>query len=118
MQTSQGNTLHTLRVSRDFISANQAQLPMTAASGTWKKLDTQIGDLETHQLDQGIGTVSVQSGTKRVNALRVALLRTHMTPISRIAHVALPDTQELVPLRAPRKPVGAVGAPEIEGGPP
>jgi hypothetical protein len=36
-----------------------------------------------------------------VKALRVALLRRHMTPISRIAHVALPDTQELLPLRAP-----------------
>jgi len=102
MQHRQGTTLHTLRASRDFIGANQVQLPLTAASGTWKKLDAQIGDLENHQLDQTAGTVSVQSGTKRVSALRVALLRTHMTPISRIAHVALPDTDELVPLRIPR----------------
>ena len=102
MQHRQGNTLHTLRASRDFINANQAQLPVTAASGTWKTLDTQIGVLEAHQLDQTTGTVTVQSGTAKVHALRVALLRLHMTPISRIAHVALPDTQELVPLRAPR----------------
>ena len=102
MEHRQDNSLHTLRVSRDFIAAHPVQLPLTAASGTWKTLDAQIADLETHQLDQFTGVVTVLGGTKRVHALRVALLRTHMTPISRIAHVALPDTQELMPLRIPR----------------
>lgn len=102
MQTRQGNMLQSLRAVRDFIEAHQAELPGATASGARKKLDAAIADLSTHVANQSGGTVSVQSGTKKVQALRIALLRVHMAPISRIAQVELPGTQELLPLRAPR----------------
>lgn len=102
METRQGNTLHSLRAARDFIVAHQAALPSVTASGALKWLDTAIDDLATHVADQSGGHVSIQSGTKRVHALRAALLRLHMAPISRIARVVFPETQELAPLRVPR----------------
>ena len=102
MQTRQGNTLQSLRGARDFINAHPAELPGVTASGSRKKLDADIADLATHVADQSGGTVSAQSGTKRVHALRVELLRLHMAPIAAIASVELSGTKELVPLRMPR----------------
>ena len=102
MKTRQGNTLASLRAARDFLDAHTAELPSTAASGARKKLDAAIADLATHVADQTGGTVTAQLGTKQVHALRVALLRTHMSPLSRIARVTFAGTQELTPLRTPR----------------
>lgn len=102
MQTRQGITLQSLRSSRDFIEAHPAELPGVTASGSRKKLDVAITDLATHMADQNGGTVSVQSGTKRVHALRVALVQLHMAPIAAIASVELQETKELMPLRMPK----------------
>ena len=102
MKTRQGNTLASLRAARDFLDAHTAELPNTAASGTRKKLDAAIADLASHVADQTGGTIRGQLGTRSVHALRLALLRTHMSPISRMATVTLAGTQDLTPLRTPR----------------
>lgn len=102
MKNRQGDTLSSLRASRDFLDAHKAEAPVTAASGARKKLDAAITDLAVHMTDQSGGTVTAKLGTKNVKALRVALLRQNMAPISRIAKVTFSGVQELTPLKTPR----------------
>ena len=102
MQTRQGNTVRSLRAVEDFLDDNSATFPDIATSGARKTLGGAIATLSAHATDQSGSTISAQSGTKKTRALRAVLRGNYMAPISRIARAELPNTQELLPLRAPR----------------
>ena len=102
MQTRQGNTVRSLRAVEDFLDDIAAKFPDIATSGARKTLGGAIATLSAHATDQSGSTISAQSGTKKTRALRAVLRGNYMAPISRIARAELPNTQELLPLRAPR----------------
>jgi len=89
MQIRQGNTVRSLRAVEDFLDDIAAKFP-------------DIATLSAHATDQSGSTISAQSGTKKTRALRAVLRGNYMAPIARIARADLPNTQELLPLRAPR----------------
>ena len=102
MQIRQGNTVRSLRAVEDFLDDNSATFPDIATSGARKKLGGAIATLSAHATDQSGSTISAQSGTQKTRALRAVLRGNYMAPIARIARADLPNTQELLPLRAPR----------------
>jgi hypothetical protein len=102
MQTAQGNMLQSLRTVQAFLEENAAKLTSVVNSGARARLDAAIVELATHVTDQSGNHLASQGATKKQRALREALLRDHMGPVSRIARSDLPQTPEIEPLRMPR----------------
>ena len=102
MQTTQGAMLQSLRAVQEFLDAHADRLAGVVQSGSRKRLDDAIDLLEGHVSDQSGSSLAAMGLTQKQRALRIALLRDHMTSISRIAKADLPLTPEFRPLRMPR----------------
>lgn len=102
MQTSQGQMLDSLKAAQHFLDEHATKLGDVATGAARKRLDDVIAELATHVADQTGSELAAQGNTKKQRALRVALIRDHMAPISRIARADLPDTPEIQPLKMPR----------------
>jgi hypothetical protein len=102
MQSRQGNLLQSLRAVEEFLTANAAKLDDIVKTGTRKKLASTIAALETAVAEQAGTSAIAKGGTSRYLALRLALVRDHMTPIARIAGIELPPTPEMSALRMPQ----------------
>jgi hypothetical protein len=102
MQTEQGNMLQSLRSVKEFLERNKDKLAGVVHTGARERLDAAIAALEGHATSQSGSALAAQGATQTQRALRAALLRDHMAPISGIAHADLPHTPALKPLRMPR----------------
>ena len=102
MQTSQGNMLDSLKAVQHFLDEHAAKLGDVATGAARKRLDDVVAELAAHVADQSGSDLASQGSTKKQRALRAALIRDHMAPISRIARADLPDTPEVQPLKMPR----------------
>ena len=102
MQRTQGNTLHSLRTTHAFLEENATKLNAVVKSGARQRLEAVIAELSTHVAGQAGSQLASLGATQRQRALRLALLRDHMAPISRIARADLPPTPEIAPLRMPK----------------
>jgi hypothetical protein len=102
MQTAQGNMLQSLRTVQAFLEENADTLAGVVKTGARQKLQDAIGELSTHASEQTGSTLAAQGATQKQRALRLALVRDHMAPISRIARADLPYTPEIEPLRLPK----------------
>jgi hypothetical protein len=102
MQTTQGTMLQSLRSVKGFLDTNAAQLAGVVQTGARQRLDDAISALEGHASDQTGSVLTSKGLTQKQKVLRTALLRDHMTSISRIAKADLPATPEFLPLRMPR----------------
>jgi hypothetical protein len=116
MQTSQGTMLQSLRAVQAFLDTNAEPLAAVVKTGTRQQLDDAIAALSAHASGQTGSNLAAQGHTLNHRALRQALLRDHMAPISRIARADLPATPALEPLKMPRgKPTAARLAAAAEG---
>jgi hypothetical protein len=102
MQTTQGSTLQSLRNVKAFLDANVDKLAAVINTGARQQLDDAIAELSVHASDQTGNDLASQGATRKHRSLRVALLRDHMAPISRIARADLPVTPETEPLKMPK----------------
>ena len=102
MRTTQGNTLQSLRTTRTFLDTNDAVLGDINKTGVRKQLNDVMVDLSDHESEQAGKALDAQVETRKQRTLRQDLLRTQMIPIARVAKLALPRTEELLPLRMPR----------------
>ncbi len=102
MQTEQGTMLNSLRTVQAFLDENAGRLAGVASTGARRKLDETVAQLAGHVTDQDGQTIAARGATKRQKALRVALVRDHMAPISYIAKAELPNVPELQSLRLPK----------------
>jgi hypothetical protein len=101
MQTSQGQMLNSLTAVQHFLDEHATKLGDVATGGARKRLDDVIAELAAHVAEQSGSDLAAQGSTKKQRALRIALIRDHMAPISRIARADLPDTPEIQPLKMP-----------------
>lgn len=102
MQTAQGNMLQSLRTVQAFLEDNADKLAGVVKTGARQKLQDAIAELSGHASDQTGSNLAAQGATQKQRALRQALVRDHMAPISRIAKADLPFTPEIEPLRLPK----------------
>jgi len=102
MQTKQGNMLQSLRNVEVFLDQNATLLAGVVQSEVRQRLTAAITSLEAQVSAQSEGSFGSKGATQKHQALRRALIRDHMLPITRIAAADLPDTPELHPLRMPR----------------
>jgi hypothetical protein len=102
METAQGYTLQSLRSVQAFLTHHAAALPGVVHTGTYRQLVETLATLSALVAEQAGSDLAAQGATQRQRALRRALLRDHLTPIARIARVALSETPALEPLRLPR----------------
>lgn len=102
MNKRQGNRVQALRAVEGFLADNSAALPTVANSGSRRKFDRLMADIKRHIADQSGAELTAKIKTKKIHALRRALVRDQMKPIARIAAAELPDRPELYPLRLPR----------------
>jgi hypothetical protein len=108
MQTTQGSMLQSLRAVQAFLDQNAEPLASVVKTGARQQLADAIAVLSGHASDQTGSNLASQGATLKQRALREALLRDHMAPISRIARADLPVTPEVEPLRMPK------GKPTVE----
>ena len=101
MQTKQGNMLQALRNVEVFLDQNATQLAGVVQSDVRQRLTAAITSLQAQVSAQSEGSFGSKGATRKHQALRRALIRDHMLPITRIAAADLPDTPELHPLRMP-----------------
>ena len=102
MKAAQGNTLTALEGIQTFLDTHADALPGAVKSDIRKQLDGSIAVLSGHATDQKWGINSAQGATQKHKSARSVLMRDHMAPISRIAHLELPALPEFVALRMPR----------------
>jgi hypothetical protein len=102
METAQGYTLQSLRNVQAFLTHHAAVLPGVVHTGTRRQLDATLVALADLVAEQAGSDLAAQGATQRQRALRRALVRDHLTPIARIARVALAGTPALEALRLPR----------------
>ena len=102
MQTTQGRMLDSLKAVQGFLDEHAATLADVATGAARKRLDDVITELAAHVAEQSGSDLAAQGNTKKQSALRIALYRDHLAPISRIARADLPDTPEIQPLKLPR----------------
>jgi hypothetical protein len=108
MQTTQGSMLQSLRAVQAFLDTNADTLSAVVKTGARQQLADAIAALSGHVSDQSGNNLAAQGATLKQRALREALLRDHMAPISRVARADLPVTPEVEPLRMPQ------GKPSVE----
>jgi hypothetical protein len=94
--------LDSLKAAQHFLDEHATKLGDVATGGARKRLDDVIAELTAHVADQSGSDLAAQGNTKKQRALRIALIRDHIAPISRIARADLPDTPEVQPLKMPR----------------
>ena len=99
MQTRQGTVLQSLQDVQQFLDRYADKLGNIPTSGARASLDQLVTELSTHAADQTGGTLQAQGATQQYLALRQALLRDHMAPITHIARAELPNTPAVQPLR-------------------
>jgi hypothetical protein len=92
MQRAQGNMLRSLRAVQAFLDQNAFKLADVVNTGARQRLADSIAELSGHATDQRGSVLASQVSTQKQRALRLALLRDHMAPISRIARSDLPQT--------------------------
>lgn len=102
MQTSQGRMLDSLKAVQSFLDEHATALGDVATGPARKRLDDIVAELAAHVAEQSGSDLAAQGNTKKQRALRIALYRDHIAPISRIARADLPDTPEVQPLKMPR----------------
>jgi hypothetical protein len=103
MHKRQSYRLQALRAAQAFLADNAQRFPTVANSGARMKLDKLMADIKRHVTNQSGNELTAQIKTKKIKALRRALVRDHMTHIARIAAAELPDHPDLSPLRLPKK---------------
>ena len=101
MQIVQAQQLFSLRAIRDFLLAHADTLHGVIGTSTMTKLGDGIVELAGHASDQSGNTIEAQGATKKHRALRTVLTRTYMSPIARVARIALSETPEIESLRMP-----------------
>jgi hypothetical protein len=89
-----------------FLDDHVRSLPDISTGAARKRLDTLVAELQSHVREQASSNFASMGATKRVRALRRALLRDHMAPIARVARADLPNSIELQPLKMPRGNTG------------
>ncbi|MDB4893602.1 MAG: hypothetical protein JWL61_5457 [Gemmatimonadetes bacterium] len=99
MKTDQGNVLQSLRIVQSFLDTHAASIRTINSTGARKQLDDAIIELAGHESEQSGKALAAQFETKKKTSCRRDLLKKNMTPISRIAQLELPRTEELFPLR-------------------
>ena len=92
----------TLRNADTFLEQNANAFPTIAGSGARRKLRRALASLNAHAEDQARNSLVAKGTTQKYRALRVALMRDHMSPIAGIALAALADAPEVAKLRMPR----------------
>ena len=108
VKTTQTKVLLSLRGAQAFLEANARRLPTVNATGARRRLDDDIARLSAHAAQQVASDLQARGATKLQRALRLALLRDHMSPIARIAKLELPRTPDVDPFRMPKgKPIVA-----------
>lgn len=108
MQSTQGNTLQSLRNVHGFILANKDVLGAVISTGAWKRLEDDITQLAGYVKQQSASATTAHRASINWRALRTVLLRDHMAPIARIAKVDLPQAPTIKALRLP------AGRPTVE----
>ena len=106
MQTRQACGLQSLQSVQAFLDDHAAALRDISSGAARKRLDTLVTQLNAHVAEQAASNYASQGATKKVRALRRALLRDHMAPIARVARADLPNGIELQPLKMPRGNTG------------
>jgi hypothetical protein len=91
-----------------FLDQNADPLAGVVKTGARQQLADAIAVLSGHASDQTGSNLAAQGATLKQRALREALLRDHMAPISRVARADLPVTVELEPFKMPQ------GKPTVE----
>jgi hypothetical protein len=102
MQTTQGNRLHSLQIIHAFLTEHAERLSGVAGTGARRQLDELLDELSAHVTEQSGNELAMQGATRKLHALRRALIRDHMTPISTIARSELSRTPEIEPFHLPR----------------
>ena len=102
MQTIQGTRLESLRAVQAFLIEHADRLPDVADSGARRKFDGILAELSRHVADQSGSALAAQGATRKLHALRRALIRDHMLPISTIASAEFTVAPEVEPFRVPR----------------
>ena len=101
MQTNQGYTLESLRNVKAFLELNANKLSGVISSGIQAELLQTISELEAYSDQQTLGAAVAKNAVKVAQALRSALIRDHMTVVSRIGRAKLPNTPEFKNLKMP-----------------
>lgn len=108
MRIEQTTMLQSLRAAEAFVDDHADKLGGVVQTGAKQRLAAAIAALDDHVAMQAGGVIEAKGLTRKQRALRVALLRDHMTSIARIARADLPHTPELAALRMPK------GHPSVE----
>jgi hypothetical protein len=107
MQTYQGNMYRSLRAVKEFLELHALVLDGIANTEPRRQLDELIAELEADLAAQEGNDVAAQLATRNQQALRAALKKQFMRPISRVARIDLPhtpgSTPDLTPLRMPKR---------------
>lgn len=101
MRTVEAQKLQSLHAVQSFLDRHRDRLPGIATGGARRRLDDTLTGLETHAADQAGSALATRGCTQRYRTLRRRLMRTHMTPVARIARAAEPPIPELLSFRMP-----------------
>lgn len=101
MEARQGNALQALRGVQAFIDAHADILGPVSRAGTRRKFDAQVAALREHVETQSGSDMVARGGTRKLCALRRALIDDHMRPIACIAAAELRSVPEFHPFRVP-----------------
>ena len=102
MHTIQSNRFDSLCNAQRFLDDHAGRLAEVNETGMRRRLDDIVAELSAFAADQTGGALQAQGATRKQHALRRALRRDHMGPISSIAHAELARTPEIEPFRMPR----------------
>ena len=87
MQTTQDQTLQSLRAMQSFLDAHAGALPNVAGSGAKRELDAVIEHLAYHASTQSGTSLGSRVKTQEQGALRTALLNDHMRHVVAFARM-------------------------------
>lgn len=109
MNIRQGSVLESIRAVQNFLDKHADRLGEVNKTGVRQQLDQVVTDLTGHITSQTDHTFGGLGATRKMRALRRALVKDHMRPIARIATADLPPTPEVQPLTMPSgKPSAAL----------
>lgn len=102
MENTQGNCLQSLLNVQAFLADHAERFPDVMRAGTRRKLDALVAEVGRLVVEQERSRLVERGLTKRIQVLRRAVLRDHMTPIARIARAELLEMPVVEPLRLPK----------------
>jgi hypothetical protein len=101
MRKGQDNLWESLRAVQGFLESNADKTGQAVNANVRRRLAEAIATLETHAAEQGRCTHGARVATWKFHKQRETLLQDHMTLISRVARLILPDTPDGDAFRMP-----------------